>query len=396
MVSICSWRVWQSGTPLATPPVSPILDQAVAAVLAAADAPGQSVRWPWIARRVAPDLFDEDAWHELAVRNVQIARDAGALAVLPLALNYLSLLYCFEGKLVEAEILVEEADQVAAAIGIEPIAFGRVLIAGCSGNPTTGLPVIASGEEAARARNEGVGLTFGEHARALLHNGLGEHDRAFQPAQSASAQDELMVSTWALSELVEAAARSGSMDTAARATEVLAARAQVAGRNLGLGLASRARALVSEPEVAEPFYVEAVQRLGRSRLLLEFGRARLVYGEWLRREQRRSDARDELRAAHGIFATMGAEAFTARARRELLAAGESVGEQVRVGGERLTAQEAQIALLARDGLSNPQIAARLFISPRTVQYHLRKVFLKLEISSRGQLHRALPRDRTTV
>jgi DNA-binding CsgD family transcriptional regulator len=374
----------------------PVLDRAVAAVPAAGDAPGQSVRWPWIARRIAPDLFDEDAWHELAVRNVQIARATGSLAVLPLALNYLSLLRCFEGRLDTAEILVEEADQIAAAIGIEPISFGRTLIAGCAGDPTVGLPLIASGDEFARAREEGVGLTFGEHARALLHNGLGEHEQALRPAQSASARDELMVSTWALSELIEAAARSGATDAAAQATELLAARAQVAGRNLGLGLAARAQALISGPGDAERHHLEAVQRLGRSRLMLEFGRARLLYGEWLRREQRRSDARGELRAAHEMFATMGAQAFAARARRELLAAGASVSDQVYAAGERLTAQEAQIAQFARDGLSNPEIAARLFISPRTVQYHLRKVFLKLDISSRGQLHRVLPTDLTMV
>ena len=259
-----------------------------------------------------------------------------------------------------------------------------------------GLAQIEASEAAASARNEGVVLTFGEHARALLYNGLGQHAAALAPAQSASARDELMVSVWALPELVEAASRCGKGELAADAVERLAERTRAAGTDLALGIEARARALVSEGALAEELYREAVDRLGRCRLVLELARAHLLYGEWLRREQRRIDAREHLRTAHEMFVPMGAEAFAERARRELLATGETVRARTPDTREQLTAQEAQIAQLARDGLSNPEIAARLFISPRTVQYHLRKVFAKLDISSRNQLHRVLTRDQTAA
>ena len=368
------------------------LKRALAAVRDEGDRPGQSVRWPWIARRVAPDLFQDDTWHALATRNVQIARDNGALAVLPLALNLLSLLRCFEGELAAAAALLDEADEIADATGTQPIVFGRVLLAGCRGDETRGLALIEASETAAAARGEGVVLTFGEHARAVLHNARGDHAAALGPAQRASDADELMVSTWSLPELVEAAARSGELELATAAVGRLGERTRAAGTDLALGIEARARALVSDGAPAEELYREAVDRLGRSRLALDRARAHLLYGEWLRREQRRIDAREQLRTAYEMFASIGAEGFAERARRELLATGETVRARTPDTRDQLTAQEAQIAGLARDGLSNPEIGARLFISPRTVQYHLHKVFSKLEISSRNQLHRALPPD----
>jgi DNA-binding CsgD family transcriptional regulator len=234
-----------------------------------------------------------------------------------------------------------------------------------------------------------VVLTFGEHARALLYNGLGQHAAAVLPAESASARDELMVSVWSLPELVEAAARSGNAELAADAMERLAERATASGTNLALGIQARSTALVSDGEAAEEHHREAVARLGRTRMALDLARAHLLYGEWLRRQQRRVDARKQLRAAYEMFASIGAAAFAERARRELLATGETVGPRTPEAAGRLTAQEAQIAQMASGGLSNPEIGARLFISPRTVQYHLRKVFVKLGISSRNQLQRAL-------
>jgi DNA-binding CsgD family transcriptional regulator len=366
------------------------LTRALAAIRDAEARPGpRDVRWPWVARRVAPDLFDDDTWHVFATGNVQTARDAGALAVLPLALNYLSLLRCFEGRLAAAEVLLDEADEIADATESAEMVFGRILLAGCQGDEQQGLAVIEAAETAAIARNEGVVLTFGEHARALLYNGLGQHAAAVVPAESASARDELMVSVWSLPELVEAAARCGDVELAADATKRLAERTTAAGTNLAHGIQARASALVSDGEAAEELYREAVERLGRCRIALDLGRAHLLYGEWLRREQRRVDARKQLRAAHEMFASMGATAFAERARRELLATGETVGARTLEAAARLTAQEAQIAQMASDGLSNPEIGARLFISPRTVQYHLRKVFVKLDVSSRNQLHKAL-------
>jgi DNA-binding CsgD family transcriptional regulator len=372
------------------------LKRALTAVRDEGDRAGQNVRWPWIARRVAPDLFDDDTWHALATRNVQIARDAGALAVLPLALNLLSLVRCFEGRLAAATALLDEADEIAEATRNEPIVFGRVLLAGCRGDETVGLALIEASESAATARSEGVVLTFGEHARALLHNGLGQHAAALAPAQRASATDELMVSVWSLPELVEAAVRCGRGELATDAVERLSERTRAAGTDLALGVEARARALVSENTLAEPLYREAIDRLGRGRLALEVARGHLLYGEWLRREHRRIDAREQLRTAHELFSSMEAEAFAARARRELLATGETVRARTPDTREQLTAREAQVAQLAREGLSNPEIGARLFISARTVQYHLRKVFAKLDISSRNELHHALPRDLTAA
>ena len=205
-----------------------------------------------------------------------------------------------------------------------------------------------------------------------------------------------MLSVWSLPELVEAATRCGRIDFATAAVQRLAERTQAAGTDLALGIEAGARALVSERSQAEAFYCEAVERLDRCRVELDLARAHLLYGEWLRREQRRVDAREQLRTAHEMFASMGAEAFAERTRRELLATGETVRTRTPDTRDQLTAQEAQIAQLARDGLSNPAIAARLFISPRTVQYHLRKVFAKLNITSRNQLRSALPRDLTAA
>ena len=368
---------------------APALKRALAAVREEGDRSGQDVRWPWTARRVAPDLFDDDAWHALATRNVQLARDAGALAVLPLALNLLSLLRSFEGDLVAAAALTDEADEIAEATGTQPIVIGRILLAGCRGNETEAERLFATVEAAAVDRGEGVVLSFGEHARALLHNGLGQAVAALEAARRASERNELMVSVWSFPELVEAATRCGRTEMAAAAVEQLAERTQAAGTELALGIEARARALVSEGEPAEELYREAIDRLGRSRFAFELARARLLYGEWLRRENRRIDARSQLRSAHDRLESMGARAFAERARRELLATGGTARARTPETRDRLTAQEAQIAHLAAEGLSNPEIGARLFISRRTVQYHLHKVFAKLEITSRNQLAGAL-------
>ncbi|HEY2162325.1 MAG TPA: AAA family ATPase [Solirubrobacteraceae bacterium] len=372
------------------------LKRALAAVRDERGRAGRDVRWPWLARRVAPDLFDDDTWHAFAIGNVQITRESGALALLPLALHYHALLRCFEGELAAAAALLDEADEIADATGTAAMVFGRVLLAGCRGDHREGLAQIDAGELTASARNEGVVLTFAEHARALLYNGLGQHAAALAPAQSASARDELMVSVWALPELVEAASRSGKHEVAADAVERLAERTGAARTDLALGIEARARALTTTGTAAEELYNEAVARLSGTRLALDTARAHLLFGEWLRREQRRVDAREHLRTAHEMFDSMGTAAFADRAGRELRATGETVRARSPDARWRLTAQELQIAQRARDGLSNPEIAAGLFISPRTVQYHLRKVFTKLDISSRNQLESALPSDPTAA
>lgn len=368
---------------------APTLKRALAAVLDEDGRPWQDVRWPWFARRLAPDLFDDDAWHKLATRNVQLARERGALAVLPLALNYLATLRSFEGDLDAAEVLLEESDAIADATGNARIVFGRLLLAACRGDEARLSLLIDAGEAAAVARDEGVVLTFSEHACAVLRNGLGQYEAAVPPAESASAHDELMVSVWSLPELVEAAARSGRTELAAAALESLTGRTRAAGTEWARGIEVRARALLSEGSRAEELYREAIERLGHCRVALELARAHLLYGEWLRRENRRIDARVQLRTAHEMYASMGAEAFAARAAHELLATGETARKRTDETRSELTAQELQIARLAVEGRTNPEIGAQLFLSPRTVEWHLRKVYAKLGISSRRQLHGAL-------
>jgi DNA-binding CsgD family transcriptional regulator len=296
-----------------------------------------------------------------------------------------------EGDLDGASTLLDEADAIAAAIGVEPLVFGRLPLASFRGIEAEAVALFDQTVPAVIARGgEGVVLTFSEHARAVLCNGLGRYEDALGPAQSASGRDEVLVSVWSLPELVEAAMRSGQADVANDAIERLSERTRAAGTEWALGIEARSRALVSEVTLAEPLYQEAIDRLGRSRLAFELARAHLLYGEWLRRDRRRLDARDQLRLARDAFTWMGAEAFAARAGRELLATGETARKRVAETRDELTAQETQIAQFARDGLSNADIGARLFISPRTVEYHLHKVFTKLEITSREHLDRVLP------
>jgi DNA-binding CsgD family transcriptional regulator len=369
---------------------APALQRALTALRDEGESDGRSVRWPWLARRVAPDLFSDDTWRYLATRAVQLAQENGALAVLPLALNNLAHLRCIEGELDGAAVLLDEADVVAAATGVEPLVVGRLTLAGFRGIEPDAVALFDATERAAITRGEGVVLTFSEHAQAVLYNGLGRYEAAVTPAQSASGRDELLVSAWSLPELVEAATRSGQPDIANDAVERLLERTRAAGTDLALGIEARSTALVSEDQVAERLYHEAIERLGRTRITLLLARAHLLFGEWLRRNRRRIEARDHLRRAQDVFTSMGAEAFAARAGRELLATGETARKRTDETRDELTAQETQIAQFARDGLSNAEIGARLFISPRTVEYHLHKVFTKLEITSREHLDRVLP------
>jgi DNA-binding CsgD family transcriptional regulator len=369
---------------------APALQSALTALRDEGKSNEQSVRWPWLGRRVAPDLFSDDTWRYLATRSVQLARENGALGVLPLALNNLAHLRCIEGELDGAAALLDEADAIAAATGVEPLVFGRLTLAGFRGIEADAVALFDATERAAIARGEGVVLTFSEHAQAVLYNGLGRYEDGVGPAQSASGRDELLVSAWSLPELVEGATRSGQPDMANDAVERLSERTRAAGTELALGIEARSTALVSDAPVAERLYLEAIERLGRTRLAVPLARAHLLFGEWLRRNRRRVEARDHLRRAQDMFTSMGAEAFAARAGRELLATGETARKRTDETRDELTAQEVQIAQFARDGLSNAEIGARLFISPRTVEYHLHKVFTKLEITTREHLDRVLP------
>ncbi|MGH3549388.1 MAG: helix-turn-helix transcriptional regulator [Pseudonocardiaceae bacterium] len=270
------------------------------------------------------------------------------------------------------------------------------MIAAYRGNEAEALELIEAGRQDATARGQGMALSVIECANAVLFNGLGRYEEALAAAQRACAQNELSLYALALVELIEAAVRSNRPQLATTALERLGERTRASGTEWALGIDARSRALLTDGPSAGALYEEAVTRLARGRVAPYLARAQLVYGEWLRRDKRRVDAREQLRAAHDTFSRIGAEAFAERARRELLATGETARRRSVDTSDVLTPQEAQIARLARDGLSNPDIGAQLFISPRTVQYHLHKVFAKLDITSRNQLSRIAPSHLNTA
>ena len=370
---------------------APMLKLALAALLDGNGEYEEDVRWPWLACRVAAEVFDDETWHLLASRYALIARGAGALGVLPIALMHLSLMCVFEGKLDTAAALVEEIDSIIDATGSRRISVPKLMLAACKGDEARASKLIDDARRDAIARGEGFVLTFGEQAHAILHNALGHYETALENAQRASAQDELHASVWSLPELVEAAVRSGKPELAADALERLRRRTQVAGTEWALGIEARCAALLSDDALAEGLYREAIERLGHCRVALDLARGRLLYGEWLRRHGRRVDAREQLRSARTSFAEMGAEAFAQRAGRELLATGETARKRSIETSDELTPHEARIARMARDGSSNQDIATELFVSRKTVEYHLHKVFSKLGISTRQQLEYVLPR-----
>ena len=285
---------------------------------------------------------------------------------------------------------------MSEAIGSHVPPYGALFLAGRRGREAEATPLIEATVKEVLERGEGYAVSAAEWARALLYNGLGRYEDALGAAERASAHPEdLWFHNFGLVELIEAAVRNGNAEHAADALERLSEITRAGGTDWALGVEARSRALLNEGEAAERLYGEAIARLSRTRVRAELGRAHLLFGEWLRRERRRLDARDQLRTAHEMFIGMGVEAFAERAERELLATGERARKRTVEPREDLTAQEAQIARLAGEGFSNPEIGTRLFISPKTVEYHLRKVFSKLGITSRTQLDRALP-QRTDV
>jgi DNA-binding CsgD family transcriptional regulator len=351
-------------------------------------------RWLWLACRVAADLWEHEIWDELATRGVRRAREAGALTIFPISASYRAGVHVHAGEYAEASALLEEAYAVAQATHTALLVQARQMVAAWRGNEAQALALIEAGRPDATARGQGMALSMIECANAALFNGLGRYEEALAPAQRACAQDDLSLYALALVELIEAAVRVNRPELAATALQRLSERTRASGTDWALGIEARSRALLTDGPSAEALYEEAVERLTHGRLAPHLARSQLVYGEWLRRENRRLDAREQLRAANDTFSRIGAEGFAERARRELSATGETARR--RTDGTRglLTTHEAQIARLARDGLSNPEIGAQLFISPRTVQYHLRKVFQKLDITSRNQLGR-LPASRLT-
>ncbi|HKA03546.1 MAG TPA: LuxR C-terminal-related transcriptional regulator, partial [Acidimicrobiales bacterium] len=328
---------------------------------------------------------------ELATRQVRIARSTGALAVLPLALTYRSGANLHEGEFGAAAALIDEADALTASTGGAPLMYSKIVLAAWRGDRAHASALIEVGRADATGRGEGRGLTWLEYATALLCNGLAEYDAALAAAQAACEHDDIGLVAWPMIELVEAAARTDRPDVALPTLDRLGERTQACGTEWALGIEARSRALLSAGAAAEGLYREAIERLARTRVRVHLARAHLVYGEWLRRERRGSDARDQLRAAHDLFDRFGTDAFAERARRELSATGETVRKRTVEARDTLTPQESQVARLAAEGLTNPEIGAQLFISARTAEYHLHKVFAKLGVTSRRQLRPRLER-----
>jgi DNA-binding CsgD family transcriptional regulator len=377
------------------PAATPVLRRALSAFRSEDFTREEGLRWLWLACRAAANLWDDEAWAVLALRQVQLARDAGALTVLPIALNSRIYMHLNAGELSAAAALIEEAEAITEATGSQLAPYGVLLLAGWRGREAEASGLIEANLKAVVARGEGLGLTVIQWASAVLYNGLGRWEDALAAAQQASEDPhEQLFSTWAAVELIEAATRSGVPELVAGALERLLPSTGASGTDWALGIEARSRALISDGEAAERFYREAIDRLGRTRIRVELARAHLLYGEWLRRENRRIDAREQLRTAHQMLTSMGAAGFAERAERELQATGERVRKRTVDTPAQLTAREAQIARLAGDGLSNHEIAAQLFMSPRTVEYHLHKIFTKLAITSRNQLHRALAHGRS--
>jgi DNA-binding CsgD family transcriptional regulator len=348
----------------------------------------EGMSWLWLAGRAAMAVWDDETWHTLASRHVTLARDAGALSVLPLAVRSRILLHAHAGELADGAALIAEAQAVADATGSQLGPYGALGVAAFRGREAQATELIQATMEGVTSRGEGRGLTS-QYAAALLYNGLGHYDKALAAAELVCEYDDIGVLGWSLTELVEAAVRSGQRELASDALRRLAETTRASGTDWALGTEARSRALLSEGETAENCYREAIDRLGRTSMRPALARAHLLYGEWLRRENRRRDARAELRTAHGLFTTMGIEAFADRARRELLATGERVRKRTVETVSELTPQEAYIARLAVDGRTNVEIGAQLFLSTRTVEWHLGKVYTKLGVGSRRELRQAL-------
>ena len=370
---------------------APTLREALGAFRAASDRDAEANRWLWLACRVASDLWDAATWRELAGRSVRIARETGALATLPIAVTYLAAVLTHGGEYAEADILMEESAELSAAMGAAPLVHTKQMLAAHRGNEVEALKLIDAFRADAEAKGQAMALSLIDGASTLLFNGLGRYDQACAAGERACAQDDLGVHGPTLAELVEAAARCGRTDIALAAVERLTERTQASGTEWALGIEARSRALVTDGPSAGPLYEEAIDRMARDDVEFHLARAQLVYGEWLRREKRRTDAREHLRIAHDMLRRMGANAFADRAERELRATGETARKRTAETRDGLTPQETQIATLAGDGATNPEIGAQLFLSPRTVQYHLHKVFSKLDITSRKELGAALAR-----
>ncbi len=368
---------------------APQLREALRAFERAGEDDADVNHWLWLACRVAFELWDERLSGDLAGRGLRLARESGALSIVPIAASFRAGIHVHAGQFATASALMQEAVAITQATGTAPLVYALPMLAAYRGDESQALPLIEDARRDAVARGQAQALSMIGCAQAVLYNGLARYEDAVAAAEPASAHDGLTLYSLVLVELIEGAVRSGRREVAAAALDRLAERTQASNTDWALGIEARSRALLAEGDAAEALYEEAIARLSRGDVALHLARARLLYGEWLRRESRRLDAREQLAAAHELLDGFGTAAFAERARRELLATGETARRRTADALRLLTPQEAQIARLAGNGMTNPEIGAELFISPRTVEYHLRKVFPKLDISSRKELRQAL-------
>jgi DNA-binding CsgD family transcriptional regulator len=369
---------------------APVLHHAVAAFASNEISVEEMLRWGWLATRAANLVWDYDRCLEIGTRAVQLARECGALEALAVVDNACGQAAAFGGDFASAALLIAEVDALKEATGTRIAPHAAIALAGIRGDVAGASEMLDDIITQATASGQGAAVQYAHWARAVLMNGLGRYEAALAAALEASEQTpDLHIASWALSELIEAATRTENGELAEDTLIRLAQHTDACDTDWALGIHARSRALLSEDEAAERSYREAIDCLARTRLRPELARAHLLYGEWLRREGRRLDARAQLRAAHELFVAIGMEAFAERARGELLATGERVRKRTAETRDQLTPQERQIARLARDGLSNPEIGTQLFLSARTVEYHLRKVYPKLGISSRRELRTAV-------
>jgi DNA-binding CsgD family transcriptional regulator len=373
----------------------PYLRQALVTFAATSSSPAQELRWLWLTSLAALHLWDDEQWLRLSDRYVSLARAAGALSEMPLALSTRAMVLLFAGDLGSAASLVEEQEAVTVATGSQLAPYSAMCLAAMRGEPRAAEQLIEATHREALAKGEGISIAVAEWTRAVLLNGQGRYDEATAAARQALHHQEYPqlrypgIANWAAAELIEAASHSGAMDEAHQAVGWITEMAGASDTHWARGVEARSRALVAHGDAADTAFREAISALEQTQVRSELARTLLLYGEWLRRERRRTEARDHLRTAHSMLDAMGMESFAERARHELLATGETARRRSVSHTQELTAQELLVAQLARDGLSNPEIGSRLFISARTVQYHLRKVFAKLGISSRTQLDRVV-------
>jgi DNA-binding CsgD family transcriptional regulator/tetratricopeptide (TPR) repeat protein len=357
--------------------------------------PDALMRWHWLAAPAAHELWDDDQCDRLTARAVAVARRAGLLTMLPIALIYRAYVCILAGRFTDATALLEEADTLNLAIGHPSLRYVLLLVASWEGDEERARDLAGRNIDRAGSRGEGLTVAFADYASAVLFNGLGRHDRALDAAMKVCAHADFGLFGWALPELVEAGVRTGRLDVAASGAARLSGLARAAGTPWARASAARSRALVADDEHADDLFREALDEFGRTRIRVDLARTHLLYGEWLRASGRPGDAKVQLRTAHDMTSEIGMHGFAERARNGLLAAGEKVRKRTTLRRDDLTSQELQIARLAREGRTNVEIGAELFISSRTVEWHLRKVFTKLDITSRAHLHRALPDDITT-